>query len=282
MNWQYALFLSTLAYAVGATSATSDGATGATGATGAAIDGYVSYAGVARGRHSTDFLYGERDVLLYRDGCLLERAVLYTCGDGSAFAHKVVSYRDALVPDFLFEDARNGMREGIREDGGDAAPSGARSVFYRDHSGDAEKSGPLPSVQGMVADAGFDEFVQSHWDTLMDGKALEIRFLLPSRLDDYRFQVERLRGDLIQGTPTEVFRLRLSGIWGWFLPGIDVYYGSANHLLMRYDGLSDLHDAAGNNYKTTIDFPLQQRTASTAKAMLDARAAPIAPCRTTP
>ena len=100
-------------------------------------------------------------------------------------------------------------------------------------------------------------------------------------LTDHGFQVQRLRRDLVQGIPTEVFRLRLSGVWGWFLPGIDVYYGSADQVLMRYDGISDLHDAAGNNYKTTIDFPAEERTAATVKAMLDARSAPIAPCRKT-
>jgi hypothetical protein len=242
------------------------------------LEGYLTYSSVARVRHSTQVLYGEQHVLRYQQGRIAERVVLYTCPDGSAFARKRVSYPNALVPDFLFEDASNGMREGIRE----GATPGSRVVFYRERSGDPEKSGPVPSVPGLVADAGFDEFVLSHWDTLTSGKTLEMRFLLPSRLDDYGFQVQRLRGDLIEGAPTEVFRLRLSGIWGWFLPGIDVYYRSADHLMVRYDGISDLHDAAGNNYKTTIDLPVEERKTATAQAMLDARAAPIAPCRTSP
>ncbi len=244
------------------------------------LDGYLSYSSVARARHSIDILYGERHVLWYREGRLAERAVLYTCRDGSAFARKVVTYPSALVPDFLFEDASNGMREGIREDAREGAMPGGRSVFYRERSGDPEKSGPVPSVPGLVADAGFDEFVQSHWDSLVVGKALEIRFLLPSRLDDYGFQVQRLRGEFIEGASTEVFRLRLSGLWGRFLPGIEVAYRRSDHVLVRYDGISDLHDAAGNNYETTIDFPVEERKTATAQAMIDARQAPIAPCRT--
>ena len=243
------------------------------------LEGYVSYRSVARVRHSTKTLYGEQHVLRYRDGRIAERVVLYTCRDGSAFARKIVTYPNSLVPDFLFEDASNGMREGIRED---ATRGGGRTVFYRERTGVPEKSGPVPAVPGLVADAGFDEFVLGHWDTLTSGKTLEMRFLLPSRLEDYGFQVQRLRGDLMQGAPTEVFRLRLAGIWGWFLPGIDVYYRSSDHVLVRYDGISDLHDATGNNYKTTIDFPVEERKAATAKAMLDARAVPIAPCRAMP
>lgn len=248
----------------------------------APLDGYLSYSSIARARHSSEILYGERHVLLYRNGRIAERAVLYTCRDGSAFARKVVTYPNSLVPDFLFEDASNGMREGIRERSVGDVASGSRIVFYRERSGDAEKSGPVPSVPGLVADAGFDEFVQAQWDSLMSGNAVDFRFLLPSRLDDYGFKVQRLRADTVQGMPAEVFRLKLSGIWGWFLPGIDVYYRSSDHVLVRFDGISDLHDAAGNNYKTTIDFPVEERKTVAAQVMLDARATPIAPCRNTP
>lgn len=242
-------------------------------------EAYLSYSSVARARHSTDFLYGERHVLLYRQGRIAERVVLYTCRDGAAFARKTVSYRDALLPEFLFENASDGMREGIRENAGEGANPASRSVFYRERAGDPEKSGPVPSVPGLVADAGFDEFVQTHWDALMSGRTLEMRFLLPSRLDDYAFQVQRVRGELTPGAPTAVFRLRLSGIWGWFLPQIDVTYRTSDHVLLRYDGISDLHDPSGNNYKTTIEFPDADRTVATAQAMLDARQTPIAPCR---
>jgi hypothetical protein len=66
----------------------------------------------ALARHSPQFLYGERHVLLYRGGGLAERVVLYTCRDSSAFARKSASYADSLAPDFLLEDVSNGMREG--------------------------------------------------------------------------------------------------------------------------------------------------------------------------
>jgi len=242
-------------------------------------DGYWSYSGVADVRHTTTFLYGEQHVLQYRQGHIAARVVLYTCKDGSAFARKVVTYVDdaPTVPDFLLEDSSDGMREGIRA----ASPPGRqeRTVFFRANAKAAEKSGPVPDVPGLVADAGFDEFVRSHWDSLMTGAVSQMRFLLPSRLDDYAFQVERLRQETIGGIPTEVFRLRLSGFWGWFLPGIDVYYSDADHVLVRYDGLSDLRDASGDNFKTVIDFPPGDRKAVGEASMQQALRAPLAACR---
>jgi hypothetical protein len=242
-------------------------------------DGYLTYSGVADVRHTTTFLYGEQHVLQFLQGHIAKRVVLYTCKDGSAFARKVVTHVDGAptVPDFFLEDASNGMREGIRA----ADPPGQRqrTVFFRANAQAPEKSGPLPGAADLVADAGFDEFVRAHWDDLMKGAVSQMRFLLPSRLDDYAFQVERLRHEVVDGIPTEVFRLRLSGFWGWFLPGIDVYYSDADHLLVRYDGLSDLRDAAGDNFKTVIDFPPQERRVAGEATMQQALRAPLAPCR---
>ena len=261
----------------------------AEGACCAPADGFLTYSGVATARRSNDFLYGERHVLAFHGGRLAERVVLYTCRDGSPFARKHVTYVDPLAPDFLVEDASNGMREGIRTAASSAAArtspaalmAGAaeRMVFFRENARSQEKTGPLPQAPGLVADAGFDEFVQSHWSQLMDGNALEMRFLVPSRLADYGFQVQRLRSEPVHGMAAEVFRLRLSGFWGWLLPGIDVWYSDADHVLVRYDGLSDLRDTSGNNFKTTIDFAPQERRPGTEEAMRQVLQQPLTACR---
>jgi hypothetical protein len=237
------------------------------------IDAYLRYSGTASERQSSQFLYGERHVLRYRGGRLAERVVLYTCADGSPFARKVVAYVDPLAPDFLLEDAGSGMREGIR-----SGPDG-RVVFFRPHPTGTERSSPLPRVMGLVADAGFDEFVRSNWDRLVGNDALQMPFLVPSRLEDFEFQVQHLRAESLDGVPTEVFRLRLSGFWGWFLRGIDVYYSRAGRVLLRYDGLSDLRDAAGDPFRTEIEFPPDARGPASAQELLAAREVALRPCR---
>ena len=239
----------------------------------APADGYLTYSGVATRRHATAFLYGERHVLRYQGGKLVERGVLYTCRDGTPFARKLVRYVDPFAPDFLLEEVGTGLREGIRSD------RAGRTVFFRGRTSDAEKSGPLPVVAGLVADAGFDEFVRSHWQQLLSNQALQMRFLVPSRLDDYGFQVQHLRSELYAGVRTEVFRLRLSGFWGWFLTGIDVYYGAEDHLLVHYDGLSDLRDDAGDNFQAELTFKPADRHESDANAMEELQSAHLAACR---
>jgi len=238
-----------------------------------AADEYIEYTGTATARQKADFLYGERHVLLYDDGRLAERTVLYTCADGAPFARKSVHYVEAAAPDFFFDDVSNGMQEGVRSEGT------SRYMFFRGGKLDAEKRAPVPSVPGLVVDAGFDAFIQAHWSELMKDKEVPLHFLVPSRLQVMNFEVEHLRADRFDGRPTEVFRMKLSGILGWLFSGIDVAYDTADHQLVHYEGLSDLRDASGDNLQANITFHANQRKPSSAQAMTEVEAAPLASCR---
>jgi hypothetical protein len=233
----------------------------------------LSYSGTATARHSNEFIYGERHLLTYRDGQLAERVVLYTCRDGSAFARKTVSYVEPMSPDFELDDAANGMREGVRTD------RTGRTVFFRGVRLEPEKTGPVREAQGLVIDAGFDEFIRANWPSLMTGKPLDLHFLVPSRLEAMHFQAQRVRSDDLDGVPVEVFRLQLAGVLGWVLPAIDVSYESQTHVLMRYEGLSDLRDSVGDNFQTTITFHPGVRKTAEESQWASARQAPLGPCR---
>jgi hypothetical protein len=245
----------------------------------AAPDGYLAYTGTATLRHAPRFVYGERHVLEYRGGSLVARVVLYTCADGAPFARKIVDYVDRVAPDFELDDASHGLREGVR------SAAGGRAVFFRQSSGEAERSAPVPAISpglanpGLVIDAGFDEFVRGNWTRLLAGESLRMHFLVPSRLQAIDFQVQHLRSEVSDGRPAEIFRLTLSGFWGWILPSIDVTYGADDRVLLRYDGLSDLRDGSNDNYKVLIRFPSTDRRSSSAAAMQAARTARLAPCR---
>ena len=238
-----------------------------------AAEQYLAYTGTAVDRHTLNFLYEEHHWLLFREGRLTERLVLYTCRDGSPFARKSVRYVDPLAPDFLLEDASNGFREGIRSAGA------GRSVFFRQDGSAIEKSAPLPQVPELVADAGFDDFILANWPQLMGGRSLRLHFLVPSRLEEIDFEVRHVRSETVAGRPAEVFRLHLAGALGFIVPSIDVAYDSTDHVLLRYDGVSDLRDRSGNNFKSLISFPPEERTPGDAQRMSAAREAPLAPCR---
>lgn len=221
-----------------------------------------------------DLLYLEQHLVRRDAGRPLERLVLYRCADGTAFARKRVDYRQsALAPEFALVDARSDYREGLRR------PGGPQEVFVQEGAGDPERAAPVAAA-GLVADAGFDEFLRRHWDRLLAGESVPLAFAVPSRLESMDFTVRRLRGGAqVAGEDAVVFRLALDGWRGWLAPHIDVAYGRESRRLLRFEGLSNLRSDDGRRQLAArIDFPRPAQPADEGQWQAFARE-PLSACR---
>lgn len=230
----------------------------------------LQYEGTAYDLDEQRVLYRESHFLSQAADGGGERVVLYRCPDGSPFARKRVVYGgSAVAPSFEMEDARLGYREGVRGDGA------AREVFVQRESGEDERRGPLPDAKGLVADAGFDGFVQANWDALARGETVRFPFLVPSRLDYFNFKVRKEREEEVDGVPASVIRLALGSWWAFLLPHIDVVYSNEDRQLLRFEGLTNVRDAEGENYTARIEFPRDSRRPLAAAELAAALAAPL-------
>ncbi|WP_146151974.1 hypothetical protein [Ahniella affigens] len=194
-------------------------------------------------------LYQEAHWLTWQGDTLVQRFVQYRCPSGEAFASKTVDYRvHPLAPDFHLRDARSGYEEGLRTAGSN------RMVFVRRNREspltEAEVPGS-PSEPPLIADAGFDRFLQEHWQVLLSGEGLPIRFLVPSTQKPIAFKVRPLDS----GDPALItVRLSLGAWWGFLAPHIDATYRRTDGRLLQYLGLSNLRDLDGENYNVRIRF----------------------------
>ena len=208
--------------------------------------------GMARDPESRALLYREHHLVRRAEGKPTERLVIYRCADGTPFARKRVDYRRSMqAPEFSFEDARLGYREGLRRQGG------TDTVWVRDARGETERSATLddPAAR-LVADAGFDEFIRSHWTPLVSGQSVPLRFAVPSRLQTLGFKVDRQGSVTLGKEQAETFRLKLGGLLGWVAPHIDVAYGRDSRRLLRFEGLSNLRSDDGRSQLVArIEFP---------------------------
>lgn len=221
------------------------------------------------------------DRLLYRETHLVqtgpngaESVVLYRCPDGRPFARKRSrDDGDAQQPDFDLVDARMGYREGVRW------RDGRREVYVQRNRDRPELSAPLRAndASAAVIDTGFDAFVQRHWDVLVGGGSLRFDFLVPSRRRFYAFKVERIEPEA--GAPPHSVTLRI-GLSAWFaflLPHIDLTYDVASRRLVRYEGLSNVRDLDGKNYRVRMESPrIGVGPASDPDALSAALAQPLA------
>jgi hypothetical protein len=213
------------------------------------------FLGTARDLKTGEVLYLESHAIANGGTPRETRVVTYTCPDGTPFARKHLAYdASRLAPSFRLEDARSGVVEGL------ASGASGLEVFAR-----ADARAPLRKArvdgEGLVADAGFDEFVRANWAALERGEAVVAPFLVPSRLDSLAFKVRKTGESRIAGEVVSDLRLSLAGMLAWFVPDIDVSYRKRDRQLMSYRGTTNIRDATGKMIAAHIDFPPAARKA---------------------
>lgn len=240
------------------------------GATPSALAVDQVFTGYARDLESRRLLYVESHYVRAAGTTAEQRVVLYRCPlpgaagaaedaartatSGAVFARKELEYGAAREePRFTLLDGRTGYTEGLRR------TAQGLEVFQRESSSAALRRARVPVNVAIVSDAGFDEFVRRHWGELEAGDTVRFPFLVPSRLDFLTFKVRKHHEEKIEGVTASVIRLNLSGVLGWFLPYIEVSYRKSDRVLMRYRGLTNVRDAAGDNIVAQIDFPSRER-----------------------
>lgn len=231
----------------------------AAGSTAVAMD---HYEGLAYAKGTQRLLYREEH-WLHRGGS--ERLVLYRCPDGEPFARKRVSGEGA-APDFEFFDARTGYAEGVRTRGG------RREVFTRASADAPERRSPFLPKDVQIIDAGFNSFVRQQWDALAPPKATRVSFLLPSRLRPVDFMLHPYEG----ASGARSYRLSLDAWYGRALPSISVTYAQRGNRLLRFEGIGNIRDSAGNYPPVRIEFPEANRRQASDGERVVAASAPLA------
>jgi hypothetical protein len=210
--------------------------------------------GIARNPDNKKALYREQHWIRFSELVPIERLVLYRCMDGTAFARKRVNYQpSAQAPAFEFTDSRKGFVEGLRYKQNKAA------LWFRPPGAAPEKN-TLLTATNLVADAGFNEFIKINWLQLRAGKVLPLQFAVPTRLQAYKFSLRQTGESLFSGVPAVTYQLKLSGLLSLLADPIEVTYDKSSRRLLRFQGLSNLRDDAGEfDLMTQIDFPLPAR-----------------------
>ena len=185
---------------------------------------------------------------LFDDPARPSRVVLYRCPNGQPFARKVVSRQGpAQAPDFELVEQPLGYREGVR------SRPGGRQAYVQRRTQAEERSAPLAASPAPVADAGFDAYIQSHWNVL-DERATSVPFLLPSRLRTYDVRIRRIADLSIDGRAAREYRISLASWFGFVLPHVDASYDNTSHQLLRLRGLGNIRGANGHNLDVRVEF----------------------------
>jgi len=109
----------------------------------------------------------------------------------------------------------------------------------------------IAKEKDQIVGQGFHQSIVQDLEKIAQGEVFHIRLVLPSRLDQFKFQIRKRK---IQGD-TLYIRLEIDN---WFLrmfaPHVDAEYDMKTRRLLRYEGISNLEDTSGKHKKVTITY----------------------------
>ncbi len=214
------------------------------------VEAARSYRGNAKDLRTGIPLYVEEHQEEMVGGRKVRLLTVFRDASGDIIAERSVDYAaDPFVPTFRFEDKRSGYVEGAE------SVSGGVRLYSRASAADEVREKLISIPSPAVVDAGFNEFVQAHWDDVMAGRTLKMNFGVPSRLDYFRFRLYKVEEKLDSGTSAVVVRCEVDNmLLRWLVDPITLTYDRGTRRMISYEGISNVSDEQGNSHSVRIVF----------------------------
>ncbi|MGR6872351.1 hypothetical protein ACU6U9_08600 [Pseudomonas sp. HK3] len=219
-------------------------------ATSQEITNRFSFEGVAYDVESKAVLYTERhDVFLNKQNQYEATSVVYVDAQDQVFAKKSLDFtHNLMTPLVYFEDSRVGTLVEVTKQ--------ADGIKVRYQSESDAANAVIEQVPMMVVDAGFDQMLIQHWDTLLDNKELDFEFLAPTRAQLIDFSLTPVS----QGDSTITFSLAPSNfLLRLLVDPIKLTYDKSTKRILVYEGLTNIEEIkkgkpTGDYYVARIEY----------------------------
>jgi hypothetical protein len=208
------------------------------------------YEGIAWERKTGLPVYKEEheDVLEYDRRIGLK--TIYRDMQNNVIAKRIVSFREnETIATFQTEDLRDGYVEGAKVSGDSV------HMFWRRNLRTDVKEKTIHIPPPAVVDAGFNNFVQQHWDELLGGSTIHFNFGAPFALDYYPFRIFKKSELTVEGRKRVVMQCDIDNfIIRLFVTPILLTYDVNARRLAAYEGISNVNNNDGRSYFVKIQY----------------------------
>lgn len=191
------------------------------------------------------------------------QTVIYRDTAGEVIALKELDYSSgATSPSYVQRNYRSGETTSVEKNGDSLELSIAAGS---DETAAKSKTIKINLQADLVIDAGFDNYVRQHWDSLRSGHSNRFQFPLATRS---RLLELRLRGVdcSYQSARDQCFMLEMTN---WFyrmlVNPIELGFDSELRRLKRYRGLANIEDEAGDGLAVDIHYRYEGNDALSCK-----------------
>ncbi len=216
----------------------------------AGADGVHRFRGDAYDLKTGAFVYSENHSAFHKGNEHVYSRVSYRDKTGHEFASKLITFAPVKTqPTYELNDSRDGYMEGIRREAG-------KTVYYARRAKDQQtKSKAVSAPQPAVFDAGFDYFVQEHFDAICAGNNKPFYFAVPVELDYFKFRLTRKSVSDVCHVYLELDNVVLRQI----VKPIKLWYDMAKRRLVKYEGISNINGSDGKSMYVRVVFAYQDK-----------------------
>lgn len=142
------------------------------------------------------------------------------------------------------------------------------SLIFKDHRTGVDTRIASQYQDGLVVDAGFDNFLRSQWEVLVTGDTVRFPFLVPGFDEPLKMRVSV---DPSISCAAEKLCLEIrpdSWMLGLLADPINLIYSRDNRRLLRYQGLSNIRGENRESLLVDIEYQYEAMTMPTERAGL--------------
>lgn len=200
-------------------------------------------------RVTGQYIYSEYHREVYRNGKHLYSIVEYR-SPTQVLARKTIDFTGSRqAPNFRLEDLRTGYVEGAAR-----VPGGYR-FFTKQGREDSMEEKVLAIPDPAVIDGGFDYFIRDNFDRLARGEKMPVNFGAANRKDFFRFNIYKAGESDSGGRRVVVFLVEANNvILKQLVEPIRLVYDVQSRRLLSFQGVSNINDDNGRNYRARIEF----------------------------
>ncbi len=206
--------------------------------------------GYAYDKETNKLVYSESHHEEYADDLILKSHVIYKDSSEIIIAKKTVDFNNnRYIPEFSLKNSETGHKEITR-----FIQSKYEVIFSRMHA-EPEKTARLNIPEDGISDAGFDNFIIKHWDELIAGEIFRREFLIPSMMDFIKFRIYQDKVVNENGQSLRVINIEPdSFLIRAFAGTTKLFYDGETPKLRKFDGVSNMRDGNGDNFKVKIRY----------------------------
>lgn len=197
-------------------------------------------------------VYIEKHSSVWADGKVKSSVTEYISPDGKPLATLTNDYSKSLnIPAHTMIDHFHKNKHGVRY-------QNDKIVMFNQDDGEKEETEKIEpdDFKGklMVAGQGLHYYFINHTEDIISKGKLDIRFIIPGRLDSYNFFLK------MKKTSSDIAEFEIE-IDNWFLrmfaPKLELVYDRKKGRLLRYKGLSNIRDKNKEIMKVDITYKYQ-------------------------